>query len=220
MTSHHNQPDPHDLLLAEFNYIAQTAFQTNEDRARYVSFYVLSVGSMIAAIFSSQLTSPGLPAIQLGFAVLFFAVGGMGLLTVWQLVQLRLAWFESIRTMNQIKQYYIDHDHSDPGIGTAIAWTNEHLPARLKFQSISFLTAVQVSILAGINLGSAFIWIGLASGEMWWITAFLVGVGYMAVLLVGYWYLLREDKPKRERQDNRVLASEADQNDDPPPDPG
>ncbi len=39
-----------DILKAEFEYIAHTAFQANEDRARVSSFYFVSVGSVVAAI--------------------------------------------------------------------------------------------------------------------------------------------------------------------------
>lgn len=192
MANDESQLHSHDLLIAEYNYIAQTAFQTNEDRARYVSFYVLSVGSLIAAIFSSQLDPAANPSIHWGFAVLFLAVGGMGLLTVWQLVRLRLAWFESICAMNQIKQFYINQAPPAGGIATAFAWTNDKLPHRFKIQSISFMTAAQVAILAGINMGSSVMWIGFAQGRWWWAFSFLIGVTYTAALLLGYRYLLRE----------------------------
>lgn len=192
MATDESQLHSHDLLIAEYNYIAQTAFQTNEDRARYVSFYVLSVGSLIAAIFSSQLDPAANPSIHWGFAVLFLAVGGMGLLTVWQLVRLRLAWFESICAMNQIKQFYINQAPPAGSIVSAFAWTNDKLPHRFKIQSISFMTAAQVAILAGINMGSSVMWIGFARGRWWWAFSFLIGITYAAALLLGYRYLLRE----------------------------
>jgi hypothetical protein len=43
-----------ELLAAEFNYIAQTAIQANEDRARVSSFYLIAVGSLVAAMFGAQ----------------------------------------------------------------------------------------------------------------------------------------------------------------------
>jgi hypothetical protein len=42
------------ILAAEYNYAAQTAFQANEDRARVTSFYLVTVGSFLAAILSTQ----------------------------------------------------------------------------------------------------------------------------------------------------------------------
>lgn len=201
MATDESQLHSHDLLIAEYNYIAQTAFQTNEDRARYVSFYVLSVGSLIAAIFSSQLDPAANPSIHWGFAVLFLAVGGMGLLTVWQLVRLRLAWFESICAMNQIKQFYINQAPPAGSIVSAFAWTNDKLPHRFKIQSISFMTAAQVAILAGINMGSSVMWIGFARGRWWWALSFLVGLGYTLLLLWGYKFLLRDPNPAIDSED-------------------
>ena len=37
------------VLTAEFEYVAQSAFQANEDRARVTNFYIVSVGSLVAA---------------------------------------------------------------------------------------------------------------------------------------------------------------------------
>ena len=48
--------NPEDLLKAEYEYIAQTAYQANEDRARGASFYFVSVGSIVAAILGTQFT--------------------------------------------------------------------------------------------------------------------------------------------------------------------
>ena len=42
-----------ELLAAEYNYIAQTALQANEDRARFSVFYLIAVGSLVAAIFGA-----------------------------------------------------------------------------------------------------------------------------------------------------------------------
>jgi hypothetical protein len=43
------------ILIAEFEYIAQVAFQANEDRARLTNFYLVTLGSFIAAIVSRGL---------------------------------------------------------------------------------------------------------------------------------------------------------------------
>ena len=55
------KPGSEELLQTEFDYIARTAFQANEDRARVSSFYLVAVGSMVAALFSTQFfdKSPG-----------------------------------------------------------------------------------------------------------------------------------------------------------------
>jgi len=45
---------PDDILTAEYEYIARTVFQANEDRSRVASFYFVSVGSIVAAILGTQ----------------------------------------------------------------------------------------------------------------------------------------------------------------------
>ncbi len=47
--------DPARLLEKEFEYIAQTAFQANEDRARLVSLYLVTVASLLGAILGVRL---------------------------------------------------------------------------------------------------------------------------------------------------------------------
>ena len=46
--------NPNTILQAEFEYIATTATQSNEDRAKVTSFYFVTVGSLLAAIFGAQ----------------------------------------------------------------------------------------------------------------------------------------------------------------------
>ena len=43
-----------EILKAEYEYIAATVFQANEDRSRVASFYFVSVGSLVAAILSAS----------------------------------------------------------------------------------------------------------------------------------------------------------------------
>ena len=47
-------------LLDTLEDIADTANQANEDRARVASFYLIAVGSLLAALFSTQLIGPDL----------------------------------------------------------------------------------------------------------------------------------------------------------------
>jgi len=62
-------PPPQDLspgavavITAEFNYIAQTAFQANEDRARASQYFLITFGTVIAALYSSERGIAGLQA--------------------------------------------------------------------------------------------------------------------------------------------------------------
>ena len=79
-----------ELLASEFDYIAQTAAQATEDRAR-ISFYLIAVGSLIAAMFGTQFMGmKSLPAtINLMFSGLFLLLTLLGTSTIMQLARLR-----------------------------------------------------------------------------------------------------------------------------------
>src|SRR5512135_278926 len=85
-----------DILTAEFEYVAQTAFQANEDRARVTSFYLVTLGGFIAALLSSQMQNLMVPQVYWAFAALFGILFLASILTLLQLIRLREAWFESV----------------------------------------------------------------------------------------------------------------------------
>ncbi|GAB4492971.1 MAG: hypothetical protein Fur0016_28880 [Anaerolineales bacterium] len=179
---------PDEILTSEFKYIANTAFQANEDRARATSFYLVTFGSFIAALLSAQLDlAPGQESwLDWGFSGLFAALALMGLVTVLELARLRAAWFESIQAMNTIKEYYIARH---PDLSEAIKWRSqsESMPNRFKFTSVGFLMALQVAFLGGAALGAGvFFLVKAASGAAWLLLGILSGVAYFLALLEGY----------------------------------
>lgn len=179
---------PDEILTSEFNYIANTAFQSNEDRARATSFYLVTFGSFIAALVSAQLDlAPGQEAwLDWGFSGLFVALGLMGLVTVLELARLRASWFESVEAMNAIKEYYIARY---PGLAEAITWRTQSdaMPRRLKLTSVGFLMALQVAFLGGAALGAGVYFLVKAiSGEAWLLPGIVSGVAYFLALLEGY----------------------------------
>ena len=103
--------DEEALLKAELEYIIQTAFQANEDRARVSSFYLVAVGSLVAAVFSAQFVSQKFePRLVAGaFSALFLVLTILGTLTTLQLARLRASWHESMMAMNQLKDYWLRH---------------------------------------------------------------------------------------------------------------
>jgi len=42
--------DVNEILVGEFEYIAKTAFQANEDRAWVSNYYLMTAGAAVAAI--------------------------------------------------------------------------------------------------------------------------------------------------------------------------
>ena len=138
--------DSDSILTAEFNYIAQAAFQANEDRARVTSYYLVSVGSFIAAILGTQFFTHPEPGIYLAFAALFAFLAVLALLTILQLVRLRRAWYEAAQAMDQIKEYYFQHVPG-PHLKQAFRWRMDTLPKAGKRSSISYYLAVEVAII-------------------------------------------------------------------------
>jgi hypothetical protein len=165
--------EPGEILIAEYTYIAQTAFQSNEDRARVASFYLVSFSSFIAAILTYQFNpqNGSQEWVNWGFTVLFLALTGMGLLTLLQLARLRVAWFESVRAMNQIKEYYTANIK---GLEKAFAWRNTSAPHKFKLNSVGFMLVAQVAILGSTSLGTAVFFGGRALyNNPWLIPAFV-----------------------------------------------
>ncbi len=142
---------PDEILRAEYDYIAQCAFQANEDRARVASFYFVSVGSLVAAILGSQFAGGNMSAlIYLAFGLLFIALTVLGVLTVLQLARLRAAWNSAAEAMNAIKAYYIKNHKS---LDVAIRW--KELPKLDKWYSLSNLLRFQVWLLSGTTFAAA-----------------------------------------------------------------
>jgi len=139
--------DPSQILIAEFNYIAETAFQANEDRSRVSSFYFVTAGAAIGALLSSQLEPSILPAVYAAFAGGFLILTVVGLLTLLQLARLRIAWQDSARAMNVIKDFYLQHA-GQLQIDAAFLWRMETLPEGRNYQTVAFLLALSILAIA------------------------------------------------------------------------
>lgn len=176
--------DPNDILTAEFEYISQTAFQANEDRARVTNFYLVTMGGFIAALLGSQMENLKLPEVYWAFAALFIILFIDSILTLLQLVRLREAWFESVRAMNDIKAYY---QARLPGLqlDTALRWKTTTMPKQYKPWSVGFLLALQVALLGGASAGAAVVFLGLTRAAWLWgwaVAAFVVSSGGLMLL--------------------------------------
>lgn len=178
---------PDDMLSAEFEYIAQTAFQAHEDRARVTTFYLVAVGSFVAAILGAQFEAVDSTFVNSAFVVLFGVLSVMSVLTILQLVRLREAWFDSVAAMNRIKDYYVEHDAE---LKSAFMWSTGTIPAKFKRWSVAYLLAFQVSVLGGATLGAGVVFAGYLFGGLWWWQAVVAGVVYVTVQMVLHRVLL------------------------------
>jgi len=167
-----------ELLAAEFNYIAQTATQAFEDRSRVSSFYLIAVGSLIAALLGTQFFESGqlTKNIQLMFSGVFLLLTLLGTSTVMQLAQLRSAWYESMKAMNQIKDFAMKQN---PELANAFRWKTSTLPAKYKRGSVSFYQALEVSLIGGLMFGASTFFFQQAlipAGFLTWIISILLGM--------------------------------------------
>lgn len=188
---------PDEILKAEFDYIANSAFQANEDRSKTASFFLISVGSLVAAIFGAQELST-LEEVPLtlyrALAGLFFVLTLLGGLTVAQLARLRLAWYDAALAMNQIKKYYSENIK---GLEAAFHWTGDTLPDKFKAASISFYSVLEVALLSGLTFGACiyFLQLGIPyTGCLW---AFTSSAGALALVLQLWIYKRLLSKGKR-----------------------
>ncbi len=186
--------NPDDILTAEYEYIASTVFQANEDRSRVASFYFVSVGSIIAAILGTQFAADNLKSVSAAFSILFFFLTMLGALTIAQLARLRAAWHESVQAMNQLKDFYIKHH---PEIKPAFKWRGQTIPPTDKPFSIANLIAAEVALLGGLTSAAAFYFVLFAIGEiLLWGWALIILSFIVGVLLQWLWYkhLLVDDR--------------------------
>ena len=182
-----NTPPPvelDELLAAEYNYIAQTANQANEDRARVSSFYLIAVGSLLAALFGTQFFSPDTFSdsqtahlINLMFSGLFTLLTLLGVSTIMQLARLRAAWYESMLAMNQMKDYMVQQN---PELSQAFRWTKNTLPSKYKRNSVSYFQAVEVALIGGLMLGAAVFFLQQAFSQgivltLHWVVSIILG---------------------------------------------
>jgi len=179
------------ILSAEYNYAAQTAFQANEDRARVTSFYLVTVGSFLAAILSTQfITSPSVLILG-SFSLLFLIISIMGLLTLLQLARLRAAWHESILAMNQIKEFYVRHTLNYP-LDQAFRWRTSSVPKKEKTNSISFLLVLEVTLLGALSFAVGIVFLTDVLGKIQPWSGLVAGPLFLAIQLIIYFRYLQK----------------------------
>jgi hypothetical protein len=172
-----------ELLASEYDYITHTANQANEDRARVSSFYLIAVGSLVAALFGTQLfdAEKYTQAVKIMFSGLFVLLTLMGTSTIMQLARLRGAWYEAMLAMNQIKDFAMGQS---PELTKAFRWTTNTLPPKYKKRSVSYFQAVEVSLISGLMFGAAMFFLQQAFFSISWITWMIAALfGLFAVYL-------------------------------------
>jgi len=189
-------PLPEEFLAAEFEYIANSAFQANEDRSKAASFFLVAVGSLVAAIFGINLPDTFgtvKPVVYFLLSGLFMLLTALGVLTLLQLVRLRLAWYAAAQAMNQMKDFFIAQDAR---LREAFPWRTDTLPPVTKKNSIAFLIAQEVAIISSLTAGAAayFLQQGLGCGSWNWIITGCVGAATGIIEMIIYKRLLNQKR--------------------------
>lgn len=177
-----------DFLTEEYEYIAQTAAQANEDRARISSFYLIAVGSLIATIFGTQFFDVDFFAQPVKFMLsgIFLLLTLMGTSTIVQLAKLRAAWYESMLAMNHLKKFMIAHNKE---ISEAFRWTARTLPPKYKTNSISYFQAREAAILSGVTFSAAVYFLQYAlnmNNPINWLVSAVCGIIVVFIQLAVY----------------------------------
>lgn len=157
-----------ELLASEYEYITHTANQANEDRARVSSFYMIAVGSLVAALFGTQLfeTEKYTQTVKIMFSGLFVLLTLLGTSTIMQLARLRSAWYEAMLAMNQIKDFAMKQS---PELIHAFRWQTGTLPPKYKRGSVSYYRAVEVSLISGLMFGASMFFLQQAFFSITWL---------------------------------------------------
>ena len=164
-----------ELLASEYEYITHTANQANEDRARVASFYLIAVGSLVAALFGTQLfdSEKYTQTVKIMFSGLFVLLTLLGTSTIMQLARLRGAWYEAMLAMNQIKDFAMKQN---PELTDAFRWTKNTLPPKYKRRSVSYFQAVEVSLISGLMFGAAMFFLQQAFFSTTWFNWLISGL--------------------------------------------
>ena len=186
-----------DILKAEFEYIAQTAIQANEDRARVSNYYFVTMGAAIGAILSAKL-DVGSIAVHLAFAAVFAVLTFIGFSTLMQLARLRTAWQDSVRAMNVIKDFYVLHAQ-DFKLDAAFLWRSASVPAGSSKKTVSFFLALSILAVSFATATATCVYLGITildlgnfqldvtTGLIIGIVSFCVGI---VIAIIEYkWYM-------------------------------
>lgn len=197
--------DPEEMLTAEFEYARITASEALNDRHTVVNFYLLLTGavlSVVLALLGANGTGVAAGVTKLPGGVqayagtlLLWVLCVVGLLYLLQAIRLRQAWYESARTMNQIKEFYIERvaKLSPQEFSQAFRWREKTLPKAEKMWTISFFSAELIALLNSLVyvVGGLLLAGGIGLQDGWpWVLSGLAFLGLVQFIFSLYMYVL------------------------------
>jgi hypothetical protein len=163
--THQSVPDPktdatltiESLLIEEYKYAGNTAYQAIEDRARTVSLYYILLGILatgVSAIY--QLSGSSHPYSQVLVILLLLIVSGLSATFFINIIRLRQSFLESIIAMNVIKEFYIQQfQHQMPTIEKVFRWRLSTIPAGERIGSVTFVMSYLIALMGSLCLAAA-----------------------------------------------------------------
>jgi len=189
--------NPSDILGWEFEYARITASEAMQDRHTMVNFYLLATGVVASGVIAVLGKDSRLPTAS--GTLLLWLLCQVGWLYFLKIIRLRQAWHDSVRTMNQIKDFYIKHVQAvQPEVlGTAFQWRSETLPPPDKKWTVYFYSATLIGFLDSVAFGVGGALINLqATLNFPWLTAMLFFPLWLAFFAFHIWLYFAFLKPK------------------------
>ena len=123
-----NGLSPETLLGWEFNYASTTASEAMQDRHTMINYYLLVAGIVVSGVVTYIAQRADVPA-EVG-TLLLWLLCLIGWFYFLKLIRLRQAWHESVRAMNQIKEFYIANTQQpgDTSLHRAFLWGSTTVP--------------------------------------------------------------------------------------------
>ena len=153
-----------DILKLEFEYARITASEAMQDRHTMVNFYLLAFGVIATGVITILSRQADLSQ-SIG-TLLLWILCAVGWLYFLKIIRLRQAWHDSARAMNQIKEFYLQHnEHFDPEeLRPAFRWQPHTLPSPDKPWTVFFYSAVLIALLDSMAyvLGAALVDLNLS----------------------------------------------------------
>lgn len=186
-----------EILLKEFDYARFTASEAMQDRHTMVNFYLLAFGVIATGVLAILSRDSDLPQ-SIG-TLLLWILCAVGWLYFLKIIRLRQAWHESAQAMNQIKEFYIQHDqHFEPEqLRPAFRWQAHTLPSPGKPWTVFFYSAVLIALLDSMAyvLGAALLDLNLShiipSGDLGLYLIF--GIGFLTFHIWLYFAFLKNN---------------------------
>ena len=166
---------PETILQLEYDHARERCAQALNHRQTVALVYLFLAASLGAAGLALLLADASrLPTISdidgvigpaghtpsLVFALIYWAIGLVGFLSLLQLIRLRQTAHDSMRVMNRIKEFYIARF---PQLAEALTWRAETMPSLSRVGSLTFYLALLIALVDSLAVGAGLAFIDIKS---------------------------------------------------------